>query len=100
MMSHKEYVESRDEEQLENLIEQAQARLKTFKESGWVGMWCVVDDCIVRGRFLHKDHHIAVERLIEVIREAAPGKTVIDITLEHERVRPSEVEELLKEKYS
>lgn len=98
-MSHKEYCKELSEDQLRSLIDIANAKLKGIESEGFVSIWCITDGWVVRGRFSQDDYKLAVQRMIQVVKSEALKNQPIEIRLEPEKVRPSELEALLSENY-
>lgn len=97
-MSHKEYIEKCDEDQLNSLIEHANQRLTQIKQSGWVKLWTVSVGWANVAWFEESDYAAAVARAsAEVGIEAARRpNTDVNVGIELERFRPEEVAGLLK----
>lgn len=97
--SHAEYVAGCDEEQLENLIEQASARLDVLRTSGWVRLWTVSLGWGNVAWFPESEFAVAADFAQgAVTREAAQAlQQGIELELKLKKYRPAEVPELLAE---
>jgi len=69
-MSHKDYCEKLDEDQLQSLIEHAQARIDSIKSEGWVTVWVVADYCN-RAWYPIDQYEQAMDKMIELARTEA-----------------------------
>ncbi len=97
-MSHAEYCAKCDEDQLQSLIEHANARLKVLNESGWVKLWTVSFGWGNIGWFAEDDYESAVALACKVMaREAknCPNKA-IEVEVSIDRCRPEEAVRLIK----
>lgn len=92
-MSHAEYVAKLDEDQLANLIEQAQNRVASLQQSGWVKLWTVNVNWANTGWFAESDQAAAIEfacSSIKAIAAKKPGASV-EMNVSLEKYRPDEV---------
>lgn len=95
--SHEQYVAGCDEGQLENLIDQANARLQKLRKSGWIRLWTVSLGYANVGWFEEADHAPAVKFAVEAAAESAQRKPMkcLELEVRLENYRPEEVPELL-----
>lgn len=89
-----DYVAACDEDQLENLIERAKARLKQIRESEWVTLWVVSDDWI--NHAWADSYAKAVEHLANIATEHAANGVDDELHLTKKRYPAEEAAELLK----
>jgi hypothetical protein len=96
-MSHAEYIASCDEEQLEHLVELANAKLKEMREAGWVKLWVVSDDWMNHGWFPLNDYAAALQFLTTTgLDMAAKGKAG-QLGIRPSKFRPEEAAKLVAE---
>lgn len=91
-MSHQDYIESCDEQQLDCLIEMAQNKLKQIRDEGWVEMWVVGDDWCNYKWFHLKDYDLALEFLVKYGKNSVKEGREDEIKITKEKIRPSEVD--------
>jgi hypothetical protein len=94
-MSHQEYCAGLDEDQLQNLIEHAQCRIKSIQSEGWVFVWVVADYCN-RAWYPIDQHEKALDKMIELARAEAKPDRGCEWSIDRIRMRPSEADELFK----
>jgi hypothetical protein len=96
-MSHKDYVDKCDEEQLEALIVAAKGRMKQLQESGWVPLWVVAVGWSNIAWYPADQHPEAVQRACREVGAYVarwPGQKV-EMEVSIVRYRPDEAKELL-----
>ena len=91
-MSHQDYIESCDEDQLACLIEMAESKLKQIRDEGFVEMWVVGDDWCNYKWFHLKDYDLALEFLVEYGKNSVKEGREDEIKITKEKIRPSEVD--------
>ncbi|MFK3741062.1 hypothetical protein [Massilia sp. TN1-12] len=92
-----DYVAQCDEDQLHNLVSQANRRIDEIKKTGWVRLWTLNVSWANLAWFAEDDYEAAVEHVAELVKKSAMKhpNTDIEITMTRERYRPDEVERLL-----
>lgn len=97
-MSHKDYCEKLDKDQLQSLIEHAQARIDSIKSEGWVTVWVVADYCN-RAWFKEDQHSEAMDKMIELACAERQNSHAKDCewSVQRDRMRPSEAARLIKD---
>jgi hypothetical protein len=98
-MSHKDYCEKLDEDQLQSLIDHANARIESLKAEGWVTVWVVADYCN-RAWFHENQRGAAMDKMIELAcaeRQNPKGREDCEWSVQRVRMRPSEAARLIKD---
>jgi hypothetical protein len=96
-MSHKDYLAKCDEDQLRTLIEMANARLETIRQSGWTKLWAVSIDWATVAWFPEHDYEAAAAWACRAAHAEALQKRGrgVELALKLEKFRPEEVADLL-----
>lgn len=97
-VSHAEYVAGCDEDQLGNLIHQANKRLEAIRKSGWVKLWTVSINWASVAWFPDDDYAAAVTWACGAVAEEAKsstGKGGVEMEITSARYRPEEAAELV-----
>ena len=95
MVSHAEYVADQDEDQLSNLINEAQARRTKLRESGWVKTLVVSDDSSNLGWFAIDDYESAGKFLLSKAHDRISKKAVFELCINEVKYRPEEAASLI-----
>lgn len=93
-MSHQDYIAKCDEDQLESLIDLAQARLTMIRESGYVPLWVVSDSWLNHAWFADNEHRKALDKMVELAGKSPEGENC-SWMVRRQRFRPSEAASLL-----
>jgi len=96
-MSHKDYLAKCDEDQLRTLIEMANARLETLRQSGWTKLWAVSIDWATVAWFPEQEYDAAAAWACRAAHAEALQKRGrgVELALKLEKFRPEEVPDLL-----
>lgn len=97
MVSHAEYVADQDEDQLSNLINEAQARRTKLRESGWVKTLVVSDDSCNLGWFSIDDYESAGKLLLAEAHARISRKVEFELCINKGSYRPEEAAQLIAE---
>lgn len=99
-MSHADYLARCDEDQLICLVEMANGRLEQIRQTGWVKLWVVSDDCINLGWFEQPDYRLALDFLSEAGMSAASKNKTLELGVRLAKYRPDEAAALVAETLS
>lgn len=99
-MSHSDYIARCDEEQLICLVEMANGRLEQIRQTGWVKLWVVSDDCINLGWFAQTDYRLALDFLSQAGINAAMNNKTLELGVRLAKYRPDEAATLVAETLS
>lgn len=99
-MSHADYIAKCDEDQLICLVEMANGRLEQIRQTGWVKLWVVSDDCVNLGWFEQSDYAAALEFLAQAGAKAATNSKPLELGVRLAKYRPDEAATLVAETLS